>query len=106
MTRFALPFVLFALAGCDSIDPYLREGVWRPSGANEANLRAMAATSRDLVKASRPSPGDGGLAAAAVDRLAHDRVRALPDSGIAQVVPIAGGSKSQTPASPAAGGTN
>jgi hypothetical protein len=49
---FAL-FALFVLAGCDRVDPYKREGMWRPTSANDANLRAMVTRPSDLVAASR-----------------------------------------------------
>ena len=32
------------------LDPYRREGTWRPNGANEANLRAMVVSPSDLVR--------------------------------------------------------
>lgn len=49
-------FVL--LAGCSKIDPYEREGVWRPSGANAANLAVMVANPADLaVGRGDPNPG-------------------------------------------------
>jgi hypothetical protein len=103
--------LLVALAGCDQIDPYTRAGNWRPNGANAANLRAMVAVPADLVAAAPASPADGGLAAAALDRLRHDTVRPLLDSGLAQIIPISGGSSGQpgtappvAPAAPAAGG--
>ena len=38
------------LVGCDALDPYRREGTWRPNGANEANLRVMVASPADLVQ--------------------------------------------------------
>jgi hypothetical protein len=98
MLRFAALFALIFLSGCDQTDPYRREGTWRPSGANEANLRAMVVVPSDLAVASRASAADGHLAAAALSRLHHDKVRPLPDSALAQVVPISGGS----PAPPAA----
>jgi hypothetical protein len=81
--RFLFLLLLLLLAGCDKTDPYLREGTWRPSGANEANLRAMVLVPSDLARATPASAADGGLAAAALDRLRHDRVRPLPDSAVA-----------------------
>jgi hypothetical protein len=97
--RSTILLLLIVLAGCDSIDPYRREGTWRPNGANEANLRAMVVVPSDLAVATRASPADGELAAAALSRLHHDRVRPLPDSALAQIVPISSG----TAAAPAAG---
>jgi hypothetical protein len=88
MLRSTVLLLLVVLAGCDRIDPYKREGVWRPSDANEANLRAMVVVPSDLSVATRAGPADGQLAAAALARLHHDRVRQLPDSALAQVVPI------------------
>jgi len=102
MTRIAallLP-LLVALAGCDLTDPYIRAGNWRPNGANDANLRAMVAVPADLAVATPASPADGNLAAAAVARLRTETVRPLPDSGLAQITPISGGS-SAAPAAPA-----
>jgi len=87
-TVLLLPIIL---AGCDRIDPYKRDGAWRPNGANEANLRAMVVVPSDLSVATRAGPADGQLAAAALSRLHHDRLRQLPDSALAQVVPISSG---------------
>jgi hypothetical protein len=98
--------LLIALAGCDKTDPYLREGVWHPNGANEVNLRAMVAVPADLATASPADPADGGLAAAALNRLRHDRVRPLPDSGVAQLVSVSGGSAAEPAAAPASGTGN
>jgi hypothetical protein len=106
MKHFVLLLLLIGQASCDSTDPYLREGVWRPSGVNAGNLRAMVSVPSDLLVATRPARGDGGLAAMSVDRLRHDRVRPLPDSGLARVVPVAGASKSQAPAASPSGGAN
>jgi len=97
--------LLLVLAGCQQADPYRREGVWRPNGANEANLRAMVAVPADLVSAAPQAPADGGLAAAALDRLRHEKVYPLPDSGLAQVVPVSGASAPQA-AAPSTGGSN
>jgi type IV pilus biogenesis protein CpaD/CtpE len=88
-----LCILLLVLAGCDATDPYLRQGVWRPNGANEANLRAMVVSPSDLVRGVDSSAGDGRQAAAALDRLRNDKPRLLPDSAVAKVVPISSGSQ-------------
>jgi type IV pilus biogenesis protein CpaD/CtpE len=95
------------LAGCAELDPYQRPGVWRPLGANAANLRAMVSDPRDLEygRASGPSPGDIG--AAAVARLRADAVRRLPASATAQMKatdtsPAQRPGDAATPASPVA----
>ena len=90
-----------ALAGCDRVDPYKREGIWRPMGANDANLRAMVTVPSDLVAASRETRADGGRAAAALVRLRNDRVRPLPASGISKLVAV-GDAPAPPPAAPAA----
>jgi hypothetical protein len=91
MPRFTVLLLLFALTACETTDPYLRAGAWRPNGANEANLRAMVVVPADLVAAVPPGRADGDLAAAAVDRLHHDHVRSLPDSGVAQIEVVGNG---------------
>jgi hypothetical protein len=82
-----------ALAGCDAMDPYRREGTWRPNGANDANLRAMVVSPSDLVRGVSSTDGNGQQAAAALDRYRNDKVRLLPDTGLAKIVPIASGSQ-------------
>jgi type IV pilus biogenesis protein CpaD/CtpE len=104
-TLVLLP-VLLALAGCNKTDPYQREGVWRPNGANAANLRTMVAVPADLVAAMPASPANGGLAAEALSRLRQDRVRPLPDSGLAQIVPVSGAAAAPPAAAPASGSGN
>jgi hypothetical protein len=106
MKRAAGLLLLVALAGCNQIDPYQREGVWRPNGANDANLRAMVAVPSDLVAATPARPADGELAAAAVDRLRHDRVHPLPNTGLAQIVLSGGGPAAQAPAASTPGTGN
>jgi hypothetical protein len=103
----AAVLLLLVLAGCDRIDPYLRDGVWRPSGVNDDNLRAMVALPSDLIMATPPAPANGALGAAALRRLLQDRVRPLPDSGIAQITPVANGApaSSAAPAPSASGAT-
>ncbi len=94
------PFLAAALllAGCDAMDPYKREGTWRPEGANEANLRAMVAVPADLVGGQEDLAGDGRQAASALNRMRKDTVRPLPDSAVANVVPVALGDQTSAPA--------
>jgi hypothetical protein len=76
--RFAAAACLIAfLSGCNTLEPYTRAYSWHPTGANEANLAAMAANPSDLVHGRGTSPSDGLAGAAAVDRLRHDHVKPL-----------------------------
>jgi hypothetical protein len=95
LRRLLLCLLAFGVAGCGVIDPYKREGTWRPNNSNEDNLRAMVAVPSDLVRGVSGSEGTGQQAAAALDRLRNDKVRKLPDSGLAQVTPVSTGSGSQ-----------
>lgn len=63
--------VLFLLtaAGCAEFDPYHRAGMWRPSGANAANIASMVARPGDLVSGRGERQGDGQRAASAVQRM-------------------------------------
>lgn len=79
------------LGGCELTDPYQRPGNWRPLGVNDANLAVMVSNKLELVQGTAPGESDGHLAAAAVDRLRRNRVKALPDSGVGPVTPIAVG---------------
>jgi hypothetical protein len=105
MLRSTALLLLIVLAGCDRTDPYQREGAWRPNGANNSNLRAMIVVPSDLAVATRAGPADGELAAAALSRLHQDRVRPLPDSGLAQVVPVSSGTAAAPAAAPPTAGS-
>ncbi|MBR0664240.1 hypothetical protein GXW71_07710 [Roseomonas hellenica] len=76
-SRAALALALLTASGC-AVDPFAREGVWRPSAVNETNLRAMVADPRDLQQGVGEPGANGAAAAAAVQRLLEDRVRPLP----------------------------
>jgi hypothetical protein len=95
--------LLLAVTACNQTDPYLRAGAWRPNDANATNLRAMVAVPADLAAAMPAAPADGGLAADALNRLRHGHVRPLPDSGLAQIVPVSGGSAASPAAAPTSG---
>lgn len=72
------------LGGCASVlDPHNRDGAWRPTGANEFNLRAMVARPSDLAQGLGEPGAEGQTAAQAIDRMRNDRVRALPDTSVA-----------------------
>jgi type IV pilus biogenesis protein CpaD/CtpE len=87
--RFILTAVAVAgaalLAGCDSIDPIQREGLWNPIHVNRANTTLQAANPADLVRGTGETTSNGVLAANAVDRLYTNKLKKLPDSGLSQV---------------------
>jgi hypothetical protein len=79
--RFSmLAGVLALLSGCDALEPYNRADTWHPTGANEANLAAMAVNPADMVHGRGTTASDGMAAAAAIDRLRRDHVKPLPGS--------------------------
>ena len=73
--------VLALLWGCAGPDPYDFPHTWRPTGANDANLAAMAVRPADLARGRGTGPTDAQVAAAAVDRLRAGRVKALDSGG-------------------------
>lgn len=73
------------LAGCQAIDPFTREGAWRPLHANEANLRAQVADPSTLQRGRDDPRADGQAMAAAVTRYRTDRVRPLAASGVSRL---------------------
>ncbi len=93
----ALP--LLVLGGCAQIDPLTKEGIWRPTGANDANLRAMVAVPSDLAYGRAARTSDGRSAAQAVERLRTGKVYPLQDIGVSKV----GGGGGGGSAPPAAG---
>jgi hypothetical protein len=59
-----------ALAGCTTIiDPFQREGVWRPSGVNDANLASQVANPADLAQGREDARGSVRTSTRAVERL-------------------------------------
>jgi len=97
--KLSLRIVLAALAagtamtlgGCAVTDPYSRAGVWRPMGANALNRELQVARPTDLVQGRGTTDSDGQTAAAAVDRLQHDRAKQLPIDTISTVGSSSGG---------------
>jgi hypothetical protein len=93
-----------ALGGCAVMDPFERPGVWRPIGANDLNRELQVARPTDLVLGRGATDTDGLTAAAAVDRLRHDRAKPLPENSISPVGGSGGGSNS-TGAAPSGSGS-
>ena len=101
-TAAVLVLVLaLGLAGCAVTDPLEREGLWRPTGVNEANLRLMIAVPSDLVQGAAAHTADGEGAARAVRRLQRGRVKPLPDVGISKIAPGSGAAGLPAPAASA-----
>ena len=76
--RIAAGSALLAfLSGCAGPDPYDFPKTWRPTGANDANLAAMAARPADLAHGRGTGPADGQVITMAVDRLRSGRVKPL-----------------------------
>lgn len=91
----AVTAALLLLAGCGAVgfvEPELREGQWRPTGANEANLRLMVDRPEDLRR-GREATGraDGHVAGAAVERQRAGQIRPLPEINTAPSVRSGGG---------------
>lgn len=61
------PLLLAACTAPGGVEPIDREGMWRPSGVNDANLRAMIADPSHLsrgVQAAAPARGEAAALAA------------------------------------------
>ncbi len=79
--RFAAGSLLALLSGCAGPDPYDFPHTWRPTGANDANLAAMAARPADLARGRGTGPTDGQVITTAVERLRSGRVKPLTEGG-------------------------
>lgn len=67
--KWALPALFTLVAGCAESDPYRRAGMWHPSGANAANIAAMASRPADLVRGRDTAHANGQEAVSAVQRM-------------------------------------
>jgi hypothetical protein len=65
------------LAGCMDRDPYRRTDVWRPTGANAANLAAMVANPNDLISGRGVSSTDSKEPVIAIGRVWSDHPRSF-----------------------------
>jgi len=83
-----------ALAGCKDLpDPVDGEGKWRPTGLNDANLRAMIVDPSHLQQGVGSPQASGPTGTAAVERLYTDKVKPLPNVRLA---PVGGGGGSSS----------
>lgn len=65
-----LPLLALATLGaCSQMDPFTREGIWKPSGVNEANMAAMVADPTELWYGRQATQGTFRTSTRAVDRL-------------------------------------
>jgi len=104
MRRILLIALPLLLAGCFTPEPFEREGTWRATGANDANLRAMIADPSHLDRGiAPPTPSRGEVSARAINRSAGGTPPRLPVGG-GQPAPANQGSGA--PALPAPMGNN
>ena len=87
------------LSGCSVTDPLYQSGRWEATNVNQANLIVQVANPDDLRHGRQVSGSDALVAAAAVTRLRQDRVKKLPDSGLAQITLSSGSTAADTSAS-------
>ena len=84
--RYSAVLALLLLAGgCTQMNPYTRDGDWRPSDSNDRNLRAMVMSPSISPWGRGPQRLDGQTAVQALDRQRLEHVRRLPDSAVANV---------------------
>jgi hypothetical protein len=75
--------ILLGVAACPNTQPYSyydRPGAWKPTDANDANLRAMIANPGDLAQGAAADGSRGNAASRPVKRLLTDTVRPLPSN--------------------------
>jgi len=74
---FGLIACLLAIGGCADRDPYLRTDVWKPTGANAANIAAMAANPQDLIHGRGVTQFDTRAPELAVEHVWTDQPKQL-----------------------------
>ena len=110
-TRLGLAIVgcLVGMTGCSSRDPYQRDDVWYPTGANAANLAAQVADPADLAGGRGDPTQRSAAQIKAVTRITTDTPKPL-GGGSTTTIPgggagAAGGGDPPPPAVAPAGGT-
>jgi hypothetical protein len=103
LLRLAL-LPLLAVGGCSMMDPYTRQGTWRPAGVNDANLGVMLADPMDLVRGHGQAGTDGQVAATAINRLRTGQVKPLLIEDTLSSATAGGSGPSSGGSAPASGG--
>lgn len=57
------------LSACGNRDPYLRNDVWTPTGANAGNMAAMLANPNDLLVGRHSAKGDTKASTVAIQHI-------------------------------------
>jgi hypothetical protein len=96
---------LAVLAGCSSRDPYKRDDVWYPTGANAANLAAQVADPADLAGGRSDTRQSSIAPIKSVNRILTDSPKALGGSpaGGSGTTGAGGAGEAPPPANPAGG---
>jgi type IV pilus biogenesis protein CpaD/CtpE len=92
--RLVLMTGLLLLSACGNRDPYLRDDVWKPTGANAGNLAVMVANPNDLIAGRHAAVSD-----------THASTIAIQHIWDGQPQPLSGGSGGGASSSSGAGGS-
>jgi type IV pilus biogenesis protein CpaD/CtpE len=97
--RFLLLTGLLLLSACGNRDPYLRDDVWKPTGANAGNLAVMVANPNDLIVGRHSPISDTRSSTVAIEHIWQGQPSSLSGSG-GGASGSGGGSSGSAPSSP------
>jgi type IV pilus biogenesis protein CpaD/CtpE len=80
MIRNSLTLAACLVAGCASPDLDRSTSKWHPTGANAANIAAMVANPRDMIRGRGGRGTDARQAAGAIGRVWQGPTQSLPDA--------------------------
>jgi hypothetical protein len=69
MIRISGIMLVLFVAGCANSEPYHRDDVWYPTGANAGNMAAMAVRPSDLIHGRNGNEGDAHQADLAISHV-------------------------------------
>lgn len=79
--RCTMLAAVLSVAACQEMDPYARNDMWQPTGANAGNIAAMVANPYDLIRGRGSDRTDSNEPVLAIHRVNTDRTKALLDPG-------------------------
>jgi len=79
--RCALLAAVLSVAACQEMEPYARNDMWQPTGANAGNIAAMVANPYDLLRGRGSDRTDSNEPVLAIHRVNTDHTKALLDPG-------------------------